>query len=158
MIDLVSVTQALLVAEHLSFSRAAQVLGVRQSAVGRRVRALEDKLGVSLFERDSTGVQLTEAGRRFLERTWPALSEIDHAMKAAASAGRGAEGVIRIGTVTHICGQHRLIKPWLQTDTPPPPDRERPQSFAERAQIDGYWECILCFCCTSACPELVVER
>ena len=38
MIDLVSVTQALLVAEHLSFSRAAQVLGVRQSAVSRRVR------------------------------------------------------------------------------------------------------------------------
>ena len=88
MIDLVSVTQALLVAEHLSFSRAAHVLGVRQSAVSRRVRALEDKLGVSLFERDSTGVRLTEAGRRFLERTRPALSEIDHAMKAAASAGR----------------------------------------------------------------------
>ncbi len=73
MIDLVSVTQALLVAEHLSFSRAAQVLGVRQSAVSRRVRALEDKLGVSLFERDSTGVRLTEAGRRFLERTRPTL-------------------------------------------------------------------------------------
>ena len=39
-INLVSVSQALLVAEHLSFSRAAQVLGVRQSAVSRRVRAL----------------------------------------------------------------------------------------------------------------------
>ena len=102
MIDLVSVTQALLVAEHLSFSRAAQVLGVRQSAVSRRVRALEDKLGVSLFERDSTGVRLTEAGRRFLERTRPALSEIDHAMKAAASAGRGAEGVIRIGILASV--------------------------------------------------------
>ena len=104
MIDLVSVTQALLVAEHLSFSRAAQVLGVRQSAVSRRVRALEDKLGVSLFERDSTGVRLTEAGRRFLERTRPALSEIDHAMKAAASAGRGAEGVIRIGILASVSG------------------------------------------------------
>ena len=104
MIDLVSVTQALLVAEHLSFSRAAQVLGVRQSAVSRRVRALEDKLGVSLFERDLTGVRLTEAGRRFLERTRPALSEIDHAMKAAASAGRGAEGVIRIGILASVSG------------------------------------------------------
>ena len=98
MIDLVSVTHALSVAEHLSFSRAAQNLGVQQSAVSRRVRALEDKLGVSLFERDSTGVRITEAGRRFLDRTRPALAEIDHAMKAAASAGRGAEGVIRIGT------------------------------------------------------------
>jgi len=104
MIDLVSVTQALLVAEHLSFSRAAQVLGVGQSAVSRRVRALEDQLGVSMFERDSTGVRLTEAGRRFLERTRPALAEIDHAMKAAASAGRGAEGVIRIGILASVSG------------------------------------------------------
>ena len=123
MIDLVSVTQALLVAEHLSFSRAAQVLGVRQSAVSRRVRVLEDKLGVSLFERDSTGVRLTEAGRRFLERTRPALSEIDHAMKAAASAGRGAEGVIRIGILASVSGgflrnllgsyrEHHPRSPW----------------------------------------------
>ena len=50
MINLVSVSQALLVAEHLSFSRAVQVLGVRQSAVSRRVRALEDALGVSLLK------------------------------------------------------------------------------------------------------------
>jgi DNA-binding transcriptional LysR family regulator len=93
-----------LVAEHLSFSRAAQVLGVRQSAVSRRVRALEDKLSVSLFERDSTGVRLTEAGRRFLERARPALAEIDHARKAAASAGRGAAGVIRIGILASVSG------------------------------------------------------
>jgi DNA-binding transcriptional LysR family regulator len=104
MIDLVSVRQALLVAEHLSFSRAAHVLGVRQSAVSRRVRALEDTLGVSLFERDSTGVRLTEAGRRFLERSRPAIAEIDHAVKAAAAAGRGAEGVIRIGILSSVSG------------------------------------------------------
>ncbi|MDA8247673.1 MAG: succinate dehydrogenase iron-sulfur subunit [Alphaproteobacteria bacterium] len=53
----------------------------------------------------------------------------------------------------HLYAQYRLIKPWLQADTPPPPDGERPQSIAERAQIDGYWECILCFCCTTACPS-----
>jgi DNA-binding transcriptional LysR family regulator len=39
-INIDSIAQALLVAEHLSFSRAAQVLGVRQSEVSRRVRAL----------------------------------------------------------------------------------------------------------------------
>ena len=104
MINLVSVSQALLVAEHLSFSRAAQVLGVRQSAVSRRVRALEDMLGVSLFERETTGVRLTEAGRRFLERSRPALAEIDHAVKAAANAGRGGEGVIRIGILSSVSG------------------------------------------------------
>jgi DNA-binding transcriptional LysR family regulator len=104
MINLVSISQALLVAEHLSFSRAAQVLGVRQSAVSRLVRALEDMLGVSLFERASSGVRLTAAGRRFLERSRPALAEIDHAVKAAASAGRGAEGVIRIGIMSSVSG------------------------------------------------------
>lgn len=53
----------------------------------------------------------------------------------------------------HLFAQHRAIKPWLQAETPPPPDGERLQSIAERARIDGYWECVLCFCCTSGCPS-----
>ncbi len=102
MVKLVSISQALLVAEHLSFSRAAQVLGIGQSAVSRRVRELEDKLGVSLFERDAGGVRLTEAGRRFLERSRSALAEIDHAVKGAANAGCGVEGAIRIGILSSL--------------------------------------------------------
>ena len=54
--------------------------------------------------------------------------------------------------LTHLYAQYRLIEPWLQAETPPP-QRERPQSIAERAAIDGYWECILCFCCTGGCPS-----
>lgn len=64
MINLVSASHALAAAEHLSFSRAAHVLRVRQSAVSRRVRALEDVLGVSLFERHSTGVRLCASTRK----------------------------------------------------------------------------------------------
>jgi len=64
MINLVSASHALVVAEHLSFSRAAQVLRVRQSVVSRRVRALEDVLGVSLFERLSSGVRLRASTRK----------------------------------------------------------------------------------------------
>ena len=89
MVKLIWISQALLVAENLSFSRAAQVLGVRQSAVSRRVRALEDRLGVSLFERDTNGVRLTEAGRRFLDKARSGIAEIDHAVKVAASAEIG---------------------------------------------------------------------
>jgi succinate dehydrogenase / fumarate reductase iron-sulfur subunit len=55
--------------------------------------------------------------------------------------------------LTPFFAQYRLIEPWLQADTPPPPDRERLQSIEERARIDGYWECILCFCCTAGCPS-----
>jgi succinate dehydrogenase / fumarate reductase, iron-sulfur subunit len=55
--------------------------------------------------------------------------------------------------LSHLYAQHRMVQPWLQADTLPPPDAERRQSIAERARLDGYWECILCFCCTSGCPS-----
>jgi len=45
------------------------------------------------------------------------------------------------------------IEPWMQSETPPPPDAEVLQSPEERAKLDGLWECILCFCCTTACPS-----
>jgi len=45
------------------------------------------------------------------------------------------------------------IKPWMQTQTPPPPDGERLQSPEEREKLDGLWECILCFCCQTSCPS-----
>ena len=49
--------------------------------------------------------------------------------------------------------QLRSVEPWLKSDTPPPPDAERRQSKEERAKLDGLWECILCFCCTTSCPS-----
>jgi len=49
--------------------------------------------------------------------------------------------------------QLRSVEPWLKSDTPPPPDAERLQSKEERSKLDGLWECILCFCCTTSCPS-----
>ena len=49
--------------------------------------------------------------------------------------------------------QFASIKPWIQTQSPPPPDRERLQSVEDRAKLDGMWECILCFCCSTSCPS-----
>jgi succinate dehydrogenase / fumarate reductase iron-sulfur subunit len=51
-----------------------------------------------------------------------------------------------------VYAQYALIEPWMKTDTPPP-ERERPQSPEERAKLDGLWECILCFCCSTSCPS-----
>jgi succinate dehydrogenase / fumarate reductase iron-sulfur subunit len=55
--------------------------------------------------------------------------------------------------LTHVIAQYQSIKPWLQTASPPSPDRERLQSIEEREKLDGLWECILCFCCTTSCPS-----
>lgn len=54
--------------------------------------------------------------------------------------------------LTHVLAQYELIEPWLQSETPSP-NRERLQSPEERRKLDGYYECILCFCCTSGCPS-----
>lgn len=55
--------------------------------------------------------------------------------------------------LSQMFAQYKSIKPWLQTTSSPPPDRERLQSKEDRAKLDGKWECILCFCCTTACPS-----
>jgi succinate dehydrogenase / fumarate reductase, iron-sulfur subunit len=55
--------------------------------------------------------------------------------------------------LNRIYAQYRMIEPWLKSDSPPPPDRERRQSVEERAKLDGLWECILCFCCSTSCPS-----
>ena len=54
--------------------------------------------------------------------------------------------------LTRAYAQYASIEPWLKTKTPAP-ERERPQSPEERAKLDGLWECILCFCCTTSCPS-----
>jgi succinate dehydrogenase / fumarate reductase iron-sulfur subunit len=54
---------------------------------------------------------------------------------------------------TRFFAQYASIKPWLQTESPTPPDRERRQSREERARLDGLYECILCACCATACPS-----
>jgi succinate dehydrogenase / fumarate reductase, iron-sulfur subunit len=54
--------------------------------------------------------------------------------------------------LTHLYAQYAAIEPWLKSKTPAP-GRERLQSREERSELDGYYECILCFCCTSGCPS-----
>ncbi len=52
----------------------------------------------------------------------------------------------------HVVAQYQLIQPWLKTTTPPP-EAERLQSPEDRAKLDGFYECILCFSCTGGCPS-----
>ncbi len=55
--------------------------------------------------------------------------------------------------LSHFYAQYASVKPWLESQTPPPPDRERLQSKEERAKLDGLYECILCACCSTSCPS-----
>jgi len=55
--------------------------------------------------------------------------------------------------LTNFYAQYASIKPWLQTRTPAPPDRERLQSKQDQEKIDEPAACILCACCSTSCPS-----
>lgn len=96
-IPLISLVQALAVAEHLNFRHAASALGVSQSSVSTRIKLLEEDLGILLFERRHRGVRLTEAGRAFVTEVSTGIGHLDHAIKTAGAVSDGAIGRIGIG-------------------------------------------------------------
>ena len=55
--------------------------------------------------------------------------------------------------LTQFYAQYASIKPWMQSQTSPPPDRERLQSKQDREKLEGLEECILCACCSTSCPS-----
>jgi succinate dehydrogenase (ubiquinone) iron-sulfur subunit len=56
--------------------------------------------------------------------------------------------------MTQFYRQYRSIEPWLKQKTPPSDQtRENLQTIQERKQLDGLYECILCACCSTACPS-----
>jgi len=75
-------------ARHLSFTAAADETGVTQSAISQNVRALEQRLGVSLFVRQARGLALTDAGRRLLPYVASAMGELTKATQLFGSGFR----------------------------------------------------------------------
>src|SRR5271168_1754683 len=84
------------VARHRSFRKAAAELGVTPSAMSQAVRALEARVGATLFIRTTRSVGLTEAGERFLLRAKPAFEELVAASEAARDLGQRPAGLLRL--------------------------------------------------------------
>lgn len=92
----------LAVAEAGSFRKAGELLGIGQSAVTRRIRKLEDVLGVSMFERSATGARLTPAGWNFATRSRQIANHFFNTMRAAQSAGTAGSGELRVGLTASL--------------------------------------------------------
>jgi DNA-binding transcriptional LysR family regulator len=85
-------------ARHGSFSAAAESLYLAQPSLSEQVRRLEEELGVPLFVRVGRGLELTEAGRRFLPEAERVLDAAEHAREVAAEVRELRGGTITFGT------------------------------------------------------------
>ena len=85
---------------------------------------------------------------------------------ACTTAMEDLKGEIRVTPLPHMevikdlvpdfsefYAQYASIRPWLQTVTTTPSGKERLQSPEQREKLDGLYECILCACCSTACPS-----
>jgi len=91
--------QFVAVAEEGHITRAAERLGMQQPPLSQRIKAIETELGVQLFRRKARGVELTEAGRVFLDRARATITQYDGAFEATRSAARGEQGRISVGVM-----------------------------------------------------------
>lgn len=101
----------LTVAQHRNFRKAAAQMGVTPSAIGQAVRALEARLGATLFLRTTRSVGLTEAGERFLSRAKPAFEELVAASEVARGLGQRPAGLLRLSVPRAVVSV--LLEPLL---------------------------------------------
>lgn len=85
------------VARLSSFSKAAQVLYISQTAVSQQIAALEEELEVELFYRDKRSVQLTSAGKAFLYESKRIIRLYENAVLKTREVANGFDGMIKIG-------------------------------------------------------------
>jgi DNA-binding transcriptional LysR family regulator len=89
----------IMVAEELNFSRAAERLKMAQPPLSQEIRKLEEELGVQLFHRTKRMVELTDAGKIFLEGSHQTLFQLEKTIKETQLAAKGQIGNLIIGFV-----------------------------------------------------------
>jgi molybdate transport repressor ModE-like protein len=88
------------VADTGHITRAAETLHLSQPAVSAHIKALEEQLGVRLFERSPGGMLLTRAGSQLRQQAEKVLAEVEHLRQLAASLRGDIAGRLRVGTAS----------------------------------------------------------
>ena len=88
---------AIALAEYLNFSRAAERLHLTQPALSKQIVELEAQLGLRLFERSHQNVDLTDAGRAFVEEAREAVLHAERAVISAKAVFNGADEILNVG-------------------------------------------------------------
>jgi DNA-binding transcriptional LysR family regulator len=132
--DLRRVRYFVAAAEDLHFGRAAKRMNIVQSAISQQIKRFEDELAISLFDRSSHEIRLTEAGYRMLHECRRLLEQADKTVRVAKDAVAGTRGRIRMAFVDNaIC---TLLPPLIREYRLRYPDVElRLQTMTRSDQI-----------------------
>ena len=98
--ELRQIRSFLSIAETLHFGRTAELIHLSQPALSLQIKALEEEVGVRLFERNRRKTTLTAAGAAFRDDAAAALSQLEQAIRRARLAANGKLGLLRIGFVS----------------------------------------------------------
>ncbi len=90
------------VAETLHFTRAAEMLGISQPPLSQQIQRLEHEIGTPLLKRLTRGVELTDAGRAFLNDATEIVQLADHALEKARGMARGISGQMSLGFASSV--------------------------------------------------------
>src|SRR5277367_1159976 len=93
---------AILLAEELNFSRAADRLHVVQPTLSKQILELESQLGFRLFLRNSQSVKMTDACQQFVKEAREAVFHAERAVNLARASAQGAQSVINLGKSPYV--------------------------------------------------------
>jgi DNA-binding transcriptional LysR family regulator len=121
-VELRQIRSFLSIAETLHFGRTAELIHISQPALSLQIRALEEEIGIPLFERNRRKTTLTEAGVAFRKDAAAALSQLDLAIRKSRLAANGKLGFLRIGFIStagfeivpKIVRQFRCVNPEVE--------------------------------------------
>src|ERR1700759_5571965 len=88
------------VADEGHITRAAERLGMQQPPLSRLIKSIEQEIKVQLFHRGPRGVELTDAGRAFIDGARAIFANLDRTLESARRTARGEEGRISVGFTT----------------------------------------------------------
>ena len=138
--EIISLKYLLAVAEAGSFAAAARHLNLHTSTLSRRVFAIEEELGTTIFEREHAGVRLTSNGHTVLAYAKQALNDLDALANAGRSGGIGKHGRVRLGVhmppignaLTELLSRWHHLHPNVELSLQELPDGELCKAVIDR--------------------------
>src|SRR2546427_3656522 len=124
------------IGEAQHYGRAAHRLRVAQPALSRQIQDLEEEIGFKVFDRLSRGIEISAAGKLFLEDARRILQQVDEATKHARRVASGQSGTLRVGFVESI-SWHGVVPDSFRQFRERQPDVElqlKPLSSAEQIE------------------------